>query len=272
MNNQSHAEAIVSTVEAASQVALCSQFFVWTQSQMQMLLPHRVLVCGAYDRARRRVLYTVLNSIWLPDAALLALGDESGPFLNAVVSAWLQAGNRPLLIDLRGMVAPAAPVTTILREETGLQRLLAHGIARPRRPQEIESFFLFLDGDSPEPGLVAPAIELLLPVLHLTWRRVVSLDVSASSVARPSTAHAARDLARHNQPMTVRECQILEGLRDGQSNREIAEGLGLSPLTVKNHVQKILRKLSASNRTQAVTQAMASGLLAQARQTERVRE
>jgi DNA-binding NarL/FixJ family response regulator len=67
--------------------------------------------------------------------------------------------------------------------------------------------------------------------------------------------------------VTGRECQILEGVRDGKSNREIAKALGLSPLTVKNHVQKILRKLGASNRTQAVTQAMANGVLASAGQS-----
>ena len=36
----------------------------------------------------------------------------------------------------------------------------------------------------------------------------------------------------------------------------------ISPLTVKNHVQKILRKLGASNRAQAVSKAISLGLIA----------
>jgi transcriptional regulator EpsA len=263
----SHAEAIVSTVEAASQVLLRSQFFVWTQSQMQALLPHRVLACGAYDRTRRRVLFNVFNSIWLPPDALIALGDESSPFLSAIVSAWLGGGNQPLVIDLRLVTAEAAPIAALLREQADVQRLLAHGITRPRRPHEIESFFLFADSGSSETGRLKSSIELMLPFLHVAWRRVVCTDAAAGPADPAALVALRRDAARSNMLVTGRECQILEGVRDGKSNREIAEALGLSPLTVKNHVQKILRKLGASNRTQAVTHAMASGLLASAHQS-----
>jgi transcriptional regulator EpsA len=265
---QSHAEAIVSTLEATSQVMLRSQFFVWTQSQMQTLLPHRVLVCGAYDRLRRRVLFTVLNSIPLPAAALQALGDDSSPFMQALVSAWLAAGNQPLAVDLQGLGAQAAPVVQLLRESADLQRLLAHGVARPRRPQEIESFFLFLDAGTRQPGLRPAAIELMLPLLHVTWRRVASAEGTDAPSDRKGATAAVVDHGAVDRSVTLRESQILEGLRDGKTNREIALALGLSPLTVKNHVQKILRKLGASNRTQAVTQAMAGGLLASARLSE----
>ena len=42
---------------------------------------------------------------------------------------------------------------------------------------------------------------------------------------------------------------------------QIGEVLSISPLTVKNHVQKILRKLGASNRAQAVSKALSLGLI-----------
>ena len=42
----------------------------------------------------------------------------------------------------------------------------------------------------------------------------------------------------------------------GKSNYEIGTILGISPLTVKNHVQKILRKLNVQNRTHAVGRAL----------------
>ena len=47
----------------------------------------------------------------------------------------------------------------------------------------------------------------------------------------------------------------------GLNNTEIAGTLGLSPLTAKNHVQKILRKLNVLNRTQAVGKALALRIL-----------
>jgi DNA-binding NarL/FixJ family response regulator len=59
----------------------------------------------------------------------------------------------------------------------------------------------------------------------------------------------------------MREVQVLEHVRDGSSNQQVAAALTISPLTVKNHIQKILRKLGASNRAQAVARAMSVGLL-----------
>jgi DNA-binding CsgD family transcriptional regulator len=54
----------------------------------------------------------------------------------------------------------------------------------------------------------------------------------------------------------VREVEILRWMQKGKSNAEIAQILSISQLTVKNHVQKILRKLGAHNRTQAVAKGM----------------
>jgi DNA-binding NarL/FixJ family response regulator len=50
-------------------------------------------------------------------------------------------------------------------------------------------------------------------------------------------------------------------VREGKSNPQIGLHLGISPLTVKNHVQKLLHKLGATNRAQAVAIAMAQHLL-----------
>ena len=61
--------------------------------------------------------------------------------------------------------------------------------------------------------------------------------------------------------LTAREIEILKWLYHGKSNVEIGMILGISPLTVKNHVQKILRKLNVLNRTQAVGKALASRIL-----------
>ena len=61
--------------------------------------------------------------------------------------------------------------------------------------------------------------------------------------------------------ISEREEQVLIWVREGMSNQEIGVQLGISPLTVKNHVQKILRKLGATNRAQAVARAMSMNLL-----------
>ena len=59
--------------------------------------------------------------------------------------------------------------------------------------------------------------------------------------------------------LTKRECEVLQLLTDGQSNRAIGESLFISEKTVKNHVSSILQKMSVNDRTQAVVMAIKNG-------------
>jgi DNA-binding CsgD family transcriptional regulator len=69
--------------------------------------------------------------------------------------------------------------------------------------------------------------------------------------------------AQRTPRVTAREAQILSWVRAGMNNQQIGVELGISALTVKNHVQKILRKLGASNRAHAVALAMQWRLLSE---------
>lgn len=59
--------------------------------------------------------------------------------------------------------------------------------------------------------------------------------------------------------LTRRECEVLQLMTDGQSNRAIGESLFISEKTVKNHVSNILQKMSVNDRTQAVVEAIKKG-------------
>ncbi|MCR8868700.1 response regulator [Peribacillus frigoritolerans] len=59
--------------------------------------------------------------------------------------------------------------------------------------------------------------------------------------------------------LTRRECEVLQLLADGKSNRAIGETLYISEKTVKNHVSNILQKMNVNDRTQAVVLAIKNG-------------
>ena len=61
--------------------------------------------------------------------------------------------------------------------------------------------------------------------------------------------------------LTSRETEVLGLVADGLGNKEIAERLGIASGTVKIHIQNILDKLGAVDRTQAVTIAIQRGVL-----------
>jgi DNA-binding NarL/FixJ family response regulator len=62
--------------------------------------------------------------------------------------------------------------------------------------------------------------------------------------------------------LSERERQVLTLVARGLNNTEIAEALGLSPLTAKTHVSRIMGKLGARDRAQLVIAAYESGLVA----------
>lgn len=62
-------------------------------------------------------------------------------------------------------------------------------------------------------------------------------------------------------PLTRREISVLELVAEGKSNPEIAEQLGIAPLSVKSHLARIGRKLGVGDRTQMVTAAMRAEVL-----------
>jgi DNA-binding NarL/FixJ family response regulator len=64
-----------------------------------------------------------------------------------------------------------------------------------------------------------------------------------------------------NIALTLRETEVLELVAKGLSNKEIADRIGTASGTVKMHVQNILDKLGAADRTHAVTLAIRRGIL-----------
>lgn len=63
------------------------------------------------------------------------------------------------------------------------------------------------------------------------------------------------------EQLTARETEVLTLVADGSSNKAIAARLGISDETIKFHLTSIFGKLGASNRTDAVRQALRRGLV-----------
>ena len=107
----------------------------------------------------------------------------------------------------------------------------------------------------------APADQLVSAI------RVVA---SGESILAPAvTTRLVREVAARRrdpesvaavQRLSARETEVLGHVADGESNAEIAAALVLSEATVKTHVARILAKLGARDRVQAVVTAYRSGL------------
>jgi DNA-binding CsgD family transcriptional regulator len=78
----------------------------------------------------------------------------------------------------------------------------------------------------------------------------------------PSDPFTLNHRARESLGISERELEVLQLLAAGQSNKEIANQLGVSPNTVKTHVAKLYGKLDVARRTEAIRKARELGMLA----------
>jgi DNA-binding NarL/FixJ family response regulator len=73
-------------------------------------------------------------------------------------------------------------------------------------------------------------------------------------------ANTASDEPRAT-PLSKREREILQKVADGATTRQVASDLGISPHTVKTHLERIFEKLGANDRAQAVAIAIRTGIV-----------
>ncbi|CAO3427855.1 response regulator transcription factor [Azospirillum doebereinerae] len=207
----------------------------------------------------RDALELSIRQAW-PDAEVTSVGslDTLTPErFDLIVLDWrmpgLEGGNSLTLVRRAGVEGPVAVVTGEEDAETALEVLRCGAQAflpktTPRR-MLAQALRLVAEGGSCVPR------EVVLELLALG-------DVSAD----PDEAEDAQDGAMDGDgilsaPLTEREGQVLRMLATGSTNKEIGRQLSLQEVTVKLHTRRILRKLGARNRTDAVRRAQEAGLL-----------
>jgi DNA-binding CsgD family transcriptional regulator len=97
--------------------------------------------------------------------------------------------------------------------------------------------------------------EIYVAVLGLGF---LALGIWAGTKLTPRAAPAQftrNEAAIRSLGLTARECEILALLASGQSNKELARSLQISPNTVKTHVASLYDKLGVQKRIQAVEMA-----------------
>ncbi|MFZ5555552.1 MAG: XrtB/PEP-CTERM-associated transcriptional regulator EpsA [Pseudomonadota bacterium] len=243
-------ERLLRVIETATMVRRRPQFFLLAQGELQDLLPHGLLFCALRD-ARGGYRFDVFSGTPPRDGAYATCLRPDDGLLRRAMALWESRDRAPLALDS----SAAGPAAQQLAEDAaalGLETMAAHGM--PDASGETATFFAFCRLPGPIDARYRSALDALVPHLHRALIQMAPREIRVAPLedgAAPS--------------ITGREIEILRWVRDGKSNFEIAAELRISPLTVKNHVQKILRKLSVQNRTQAVARAIGYRLIAASR-------
>jgi transcriptional regulator EpsA len=236
-------------VERSLSVRNRHHFFLWVRGELQALLPHALLICARREREAARWEVSPVAEVPYPQELLRELCAVDGGFLGRVMQECRAADGLPVL------ACPVLNGSGYLRfrpdlERYGFDTLAAHGLLAVEG--EVASCFGFIGIPPPLTPRHAYLLQILVPYLHAALVRTL-IDARGADHADSGSA----------PPLTRREIEILGAVQQGLSNAEIAHALGVSPLTVKNHVQRILRKLGAHNRAQAVAYGIARQIIAQ---------
>jgi DNA-binding NarL/FixJ family response regulator len=130
----------------------------------------------------------------------------------------------------------------------------------------------FDDDDAVQEGIRAGARGFLLKDVAFDGLTQAIREVAAGrTLLRPAvTARVRRELEELQpdfessdapDPLTRREAEVLRLIAGGYSNREIAQMLGTTEGTIKNHTSTILSKLGVRDRTRAVLRALERGYI-----------
>ena len=175
--------------------------------------------------------------------------------------------------DAVSQIVDVQPDVVVLGELRGVWDLLANALHRrlPRAALVVlldqvseEDLFYALRAGARACRQKMMAPETLLRAMDEAVRGLSSIrlgDITSGTSSRRVKAreHLAVEEAGESAascPLSERETEILVGVAEGCSNKQIGQRYGISDQTVKNHLTAVLRKLGVSDRTEAVVCAL----------------
>lgn len=207
------------------------QFEALMRNEVRDLIPHSGVVMGYGTIQHHQV---TMNDFVAVDYNLKMLAEMSLHTSfdeRPVLKIWLER-QRPMIItpDVLRQIGSAYELEEMLKFE--LHPMLIHG--QRDLSGNMSSYFSFSRCVA-DPQQACADISMLMPFLHVLLTRAM--------VSR-------RRYFRYD--LSAKEQKIMAYLGKGYSNKEIADFLACSQYTIKNQVATILKKMKASNRTEAM--------------------
>jgi transcriptional regulator EpsA len=237
-------ERLLRIVSQAARIKTHLELFTLLQGEIQYFVPHQILI-GAWGDFLGPVLnLDVISAIEGVRTSGLDACNIEGQ-CKRLYLRWLGQGRRPLLLEggacelqLRTHPACCCALHVSLRR---MRSILVHGVHDARDGSD--SLYVAAHADSVgEPSRAERScvpLDSVIAQIDVAFRRVAGLKLPRTAARRKAGG------------LSIREAEILGWVSEGRTNHEISTILGISTFTVKNHVQRIIRKLGAVNRTEA---------------------
>jgi transcriptional regulator EpsA len=239
-------ELYLRVVADSLQIQRHYQLFLWLQGELQRFLPHEILISAWGNFTASQLNFDIVSRMPGVRTAELRQCDIDA-FLTTAHRHWVKGGRKPTLTNATEFASAFKPscdcqIHAALRM---MRSLVIHGVRDERGSPECLYIALYtgsLTHGRPEERFTSLVDALIAPI-DIASRKI--------SMLPPLRAEPASKSRGDWLDLSIREQEILDLVCRGTTNVDIAMALSISPFTVKNHIQRILRKIGASNRTEA---------------------
>jgi transcriptional regulator EpsA len=231
------------------------------QNQVQHFLPHEILISAWGDFSLDLTCYDIVSP--LPGFRTEEFDEKSiKPFIGALFRRWEATDHSPYTLQTsEGFNQESIQNPVIIDAMKRMRCALVHGIKDQRGRHDC--LYVFLGPDNLGEPRAREALRFLLPYIDTSFRQIAHLPdqyfTEPTEILDPGLGLFAiagaepKDLVEDDRiDLSTREDEIMHWVRLGKTNQEVGQILDISSFTVKNHLQRIFKKLNVLNRAQAV--------------------
>jgi transcriptional regulator EpsA len=239
-------------VSQAAGVRTHFDLLIWLQGEMQYYLPHDIMIVAWGSFTDGKVQHDVIS----PMAGVRTHNADTNtlkPLLMQLYQRWTALNRSPCALRLgdSGFMLQDKGLQSMMGSALKFMRsALVHGICDERNG--IECLYVTFSTRPDYSQLDKTTVGMMLPHIDAALRQVSHLPDQALAPA-PTNHFQLESTLKPGHNMSTREVEIMFWVALGKTNLEIGCILNISEFTVKNHMQRVFKKLDVINRAQAVS-------------------
>lgn len=240
-------EKFMQIVQGATRIRRHSELFLWLQGEFLYFLPHDVLISISGNFDKLQVSFDVVSAQPGLRTDSLLRCQHAEEMAQRLHQRWIGMGQQMFAVSAKdGLQTPDKCDCAFHASLSKMKSILVHGLRDER--SGYDSLYVMMHTAPHNEWQYKSMFELLVPHIDMASRRIASLPMAS---ARDRWMSKARE-ELESLGISPREEEILEWVTLGKTNHEIGIILNISAFTVKNHLQRIFKKLDVLNRVQAV--------------------
>lgn len=240
-------DRLFSAIQRSNKVKRHIDFFTWLQNSVSEFIPHDALmaVWGNFNDGadNSRLQYDVASNInGFNTRTLLGASKEVNQCMAYLYELWLDNNRHFYALNNFGTSEFDCKFRKVFPDlPHELNSLLVFGVSDLRGGNDC--LYVFFSKDS-KFQIKNTVMDLMMPHIDYVLRKIQHLG-PLKSITRAS-------LPLNLSSLTEREFEVIEWIKAGKTNQEIATILSITQNTVKSHLKRIYQKLNVSKRAQAV--------------------